>query len=630
MDEEEDDSMTFVEYKKTHPVIESSRHSCTFTDSTKKNYAEVLYFNIPKSDPNQPIFLKELRFLNEFKSIQNIEYILERDPHRSKKNIITLTYICRSRTFCKVRAKFSMEIVDENIIIQPPTKIEEHSAGCREKQKVNVETKDYKSDIVISEILPKFLDDTLVINDAVIHKFIEESDKSLTSLEKQHVTRVIKKRAKDQRLDSMDLISLLKKRFCYGGDSSFLRKVDVYGDFELFSYPGADDLMKTASIFCIDGTFKLLKKVRQNGRQPVQLLTIMFLEPKSKVYVPGFHAILYTKSEVDYLKIFSELKGYMENATLISVDFESGLKNALVKAGFDSSIIKGCLFHYRQAIIRRFRKVFSKPTDFNFWVLNIIMVLPFMNAASFHNTIEVLSRINASTEHDSFMGYIKSYWEEKFDILTKTDHTIEIFTNNALESYHSQISRLITSLPITLEDAMKLVFDLDRERYSDAMKRGTSATPVSRQPRSDIFVPKYEESVSEINQRHPYAPLEVKSLSLTPATDYTDEEKASHKIHVDNYFKVVDYGIIEDSVINVSKDSKSKYSDNVDVHVNFFRFDDISNPEGQADHGDSLEGSDYLNPPLNFDHVYKSSDSSDEEAGKQHPDSVDPDSLLFE
>lgn len=104
----------------------------------------------------------------------------------------------------------------------------------------------------------------------------------------------------------------------------------------------------------MDGTFKVVPKLFY------QLYTIHAFYRKQMF--PFVYILLPNKSEKTYSKMFDELKnaatrlGYIFQPNTIMVDYELAVINASRKA-FPNVTVKGCLFHYNQALWQNFSEL---------------------------------------------------------------------------------------------------------------------------------------------------------------------------------------------------------------------------------------------------------------------------------
>ena len=109
------------------------------------------------------------------------------------------------------------------------------------------------------------------------------------------------------------------------------------------------EIMSTAEKWHVDGTFSRCPKFLK------QLLTI-HAEFKDELFSCAY-MVLPDKDSRTYTTIFIQLKNILDtngsiNVKQIMADFEAALVNQL-KTTFFMAIIKGCWFHFNQAIIRK-------------------------------------------------------------------------------------------------------------------------------------------------------------------------------------------------------------------------------------------------------------------------------------
>lgn len=508
---------------------------------------DFITLKIPQMDFFNKSFPAHLRFLNQYKIIHNARFRMERDPVLLQNNSYSLCYRCVSKTYCSTRATLHLQSNHEGLRLIVPQTLPAHCAGCLEITRYCPENRVYHVQEIANEITDMFNNPSYSPTDTQIRQFLKAMNVGLVySQEEATIISIVKRNVTRNRKQEIDVVSLLKKQFCFNGSASFLRSIDTTMNMEIYSVSGIDAMMKQAKIFCIDSTFKILKNVKFFKNRPYQLITVMFLDEASKVYVPGYHAVLYSKKKEDYLNFFKQVAPFMENAEMINVDFESNLSESLIDVGFDKSIIKGCLFHYRQAVNRMFAKLISEPTPLDMAVRDVVMVLPFFGIADFRYMIEVLSKIQDHKGIASFTNYVKVYWGPRYDLVQKVDQSIEILTNNALESFHGEISRRISQrLSHTMVDAMRIIYDIDQERYRDAVARSSQQNPIVRKPRFEIFVPRYLGSLKVIMNSKKSLCILVKNICKTPQTEYTNPMNPED--HDENY---IDLGVSDESLFS--------------------------------------------------------------------------------
>jgi hypothetical protein len=182
-----------------------------------------------------------------------------------------------------------------------------------------------------------------------------------------------------------------------------------------------------------------------------QCLIIMILDAASDVYVPVFYVLMEGKSVWDYwiainqVLISTELK--MEPAS-VTCDFERSLINA-VEEQFGGVPIVGCLFHWKQAIGRKMKKMGLPQQHIQQLMapgaLDILTVIP-VDEIETIGILYVRSLINEAgcrTSWDGFWKYFKDTWMQKYrpqwwniNELSSEEDDIQNRTNNPLESYN--------------------------------------------------------------------------------------------------------------------------------------------------------------------------------------------------
>ena len=108
----------------------------------------------------------------------------------------------------------------------------------------------------------------------------------------------------------------------------------------------------------IDGTFKIVPKPFY------QCLIIMVFDEQTDSFVPCFYILLTSKTAQIYHHALYWVKstvGSNFNPASVTCNFKKALHNA-IKIEFPSSIINGCLFHWKQTIYRKVMSLkFNEP-----------------------------------------------------------------------------------------------------------------------------------------------------------------------------------------------------------------------------------------------------------------------------
>ncbi|CAD6215071.1 GSCOCG00011168001-RA-CDS [Cotesia congregata] len=148
-----------------------------------------------------------------------------------------------------------------------------------------------------------------------------------------------------------------------------------------------------------------------------------------------------------------------------TVDYESGLASA-VSLVYPDALICRCYFHYLQALVRRL-KSYGKNfmTQLENWEEAQIFVrkiasLPFLPAHCISEAFEWL--INNTTNDlkiffDPFIEYVLGYWLRTVGPTKISVFKLKIRTNNAIESYHKNLHKLMGVHPSIWQFTVELV-----------------------------------------------------------------------------------------------------------------------------------------------------------------------------
>lgn len=200
----------------------------------------------------------------------------------------------------------------------------------------------------------------------------------------------------------------------------------------------------------MDGTFKMA---------PAMFLQIFSIHVKvMDVMRPVCIALLPYKNEATYTRFLNLLRtaagqhGHQFNPPIVCIDFESAMITSDQQI-YPNARIRGCLFHYSQAIWRHVQLLgltvrYNDDAEFN-RVVRRATALPLLPP---DRVDEVwLEAINEVAEPDAaaqqFMDYVTTTWVDNMvarfpiEIWTQFDNISGTRTNNHLESWHSTLNR---------------------------------------------------------------------------------------------------------------------------------------------------------------------------------------------
>ncbi|XP_076302073.1 uncharacterized protein LOC143220293 isoform X2 [Lasioglossum baleicum] len=199
-----------------------------------------------------------------------------------------------------------------------------------------------------------------------------------------------------------------------------------------------------------------------------------------------------TLTKAMYIAIWSKIKELAptlhENLKFTMTDYESAAMIALEQQ-FPLSSVKGCWFHYNQALLRKWRHLglADAPTK----VLSMAMTLALAPADLFKKGFAEIERESASftAEHPPikiFIEYIRSTWLPKAEKVSVYDCPMR--TNNTTESYNNVVSLKLgrgkKNIWIFLETIKQLIMDeeikLKRLNEGQCVRRKSNKKSVIR------------------------------------------------------------------------------------------------------------------------------------------------------
>jgi hypothetical protein len=235
----------------------------------------------------------------------------------------------------------------------------------------------------------------------------------------------------------------------------------------LFFSDFAINYAKKSKTFLIDGTFKSVP------RQYYQLLTI-----HTHIYgktIPTIFALLSSKTEKIYLRLFKLVKSTGINMDRVVIDLELALKNALEKT-FNPIEILFCNFHFVQCLWRRLQSIGLSglyKNDIKFArVIRMYLNLAFfpMKAVSEGNIyiIETIKKFN----FEPILFEFGKYFCDNFLVETETN---TMKHKNLFSNGWNCFERVIKNLPRT-------------NNSLEAWHKGLNATVYTRHPNLGAFL----------------------------------------------------------------------------------------------------------------------------------------------
>ncbi|CAF0949225.1 unnamed protein product [Brachionus calyciflorus] len=251
-----------------------------------------------------------------------------------------------------------------------------------------------------------------------------------------------------------------------------------------FSDVGAEILEKTEE-YHIDGTFKYAPKIFY------QLLTIHCVV-KNIVLACAF--IFLEKKQADsYIEALEQIRNltFNKNLKLILTDFEYSLMVS-INTVFKEVQIKGCWFHFCQAVKRRlfsfgYKTEYLNNWDFRFWIRRFL-VLPLIPIEYLERALEIIiSEIPFKNENlISFVKYFIKQWVngEISPLIWNHHKTDKRRTNNDLEGFHSGLKKSGLKVHPKVSDMIEHIKSIDsrtRDIYLKSVKLSIDKLPKQKE-----------------------------------------------------------------------------------------------------------------------------------------------------
>ena len=220
----------------------------------------------------------------------------------------------------------------------------------------------------------------------------------------------------------------------------------LHQDDQMIIFSTDENLQKLseADQVFMDGTFKVAPALF------MQLFSLHIIF--RGFFLPLVYALLPSKSSETYYSFFEILKRKMATLNLVfnpdtfMLDYESGILPTL-RLHFPTSTIKGCNFHFSQAVWRRVQNLglsnqYEEPQVGR--IIRSLMALPFvprMFVRQQFNNIEGSNNTGIQAVAQ-LLEYFKTTWiDGQFGIQMWNVHKQDIRTNNKLEGWHNSLNR---------------------------------------------------------------------------------------------------------------------------------------------------------------------------------------------
>lgn len=191
--------------------------------------------------------------------------------------------------------------------------------------------------------------------------------------------------------------------------------------------------------------------------------------------IPVFHALMLSKTKEHYEMIFSKIALMCPRLypQLAVSDYECASRGAIQQV-YPNFTLNGCLFHFKQAIIRKLQKLklityYYSNNLFKTWIQSV-KAIPFLSercmAVAFESIIQNVPQLPGRQNSIlKFQEYFKRTWLTRIKDLSI--FATPIATNNAAEGYQVKLKTKISNhhpnIWIFLEALKNIAYDYEAE-----------------------------------------------------------------------------------------------------------------------------------------------------------------------
>ena len=306
-------------------------------------------------------------------------------------------------------------------------------------------------------------------------------------------------------------------------DNDTLETIILHAHPELLFYSKS-----TVDLF-IDGTFSITPKGFY------QVMIVMIYEPSSKLYIPIFYALLQRKNKWTYWHFLHLIKvaALMQmNVKSITCDFELALHKEIGHQFPDATLV-GCLFHWKQAIRRKFVKLGITKEKIKIAMLpGHLDMLCFVKEEDMDLGIDyVRCHMDEGQEQSKwnlFWKYFNTVWIQTYgvrawNVSQSIDENLALKnrTNNALERFNRTVKTALGIHP-ALPKYVEGIRDLSCEYIGriDNIRRNKEKVPVYQEV-NVTGVPEDFKNWQERKEGYPW----VLPQDLVEDKDESDEDE---------------------------------------------------------------------------------------------------------
>lgn len=244
----------------------------------------------------------------------------------------------------------------------------------------------------------------------------------------------------------------------------------AYQDFLLFDYQQDDSRilgfatqegrqrMSTLRVFYADGTFKCCMKPFY------QLYVIhgdMSDDCENTNIIPLVYVFLMSKTEKSYTTMFRLIKSQIPNwnPNRIVIDFERAVIKS-IQIVLPKTEIKGCYFHFTQALVKRAKKLKLTKNRYQLKHLALCLALPLLPENLIDDAyLYIMEDCPGGNNITKFNDYLVQTWLEggKFTPSIWNVYGQKNRTTNAVESWHATLNRFIPNKKVNMPQILHIL-----------------------------------------------------------------------------------------------------------------------------------------------------------------------------
>ncbi|XP_033762412.1 uncharacterized protein LOC117343950 [Pecten maximus] len=212
----------------------------------------------------------------------------------------------------------------------------------------------------------------------------------------------------------------------------------------MFATPTQLRLLQQARRWYCDGTFK----IRREPFQQLWSIHAFLQQDGCTKQVPLCFVLMSRRTAEDYEAVLRHLLTCFESSPEVEgfmLDFEAGCWRA-VRSVFPGVDLKGCSFHWAQAVLRKvdslgLRATFRKRQGVAEYIRKL-MALPFLPSPQIHDAFVKLKRLANTPELTQLVDYLDRYWFRSgvWSTANWCVHRQSVRTNNDVEGWHRRIN----------------------------------------------------------------------------------------------------------------------------------------------------------------------------------------------